>query len=235
MQIEFFCPRWGREEQDFRHFCRMVKLAGFDGVEMSLPLNEGVASELLGVLESYSLKLIAQHHETRLADYNDHVNEFRQRLTRLAEMKPLCINSQTGMDWFTPQQNIDLINIAGEIAGKYGIPVNHETHRSRFAFAAHVMPQYLELVPGMMLTLDISHWCAVAESYLHDQGDSVETVLRRTAHLHCRVGFPEGPQVADPFTDFWQNALDIHLGWWDTVVTHARKRGGKVFTITTGA
>ena len=118
------------------------------------------------------------------------------------------------------------------MAKKTGITICHETHRSRILFAAHVAKQYLDKNPQMRVTLDISHWCNVHESLLHDQEDTVQAVLKRVDHIHTRVGHPEGPQVNDPRAPEWENALKRHLGWWDKVV-EAKKKAGKQMTFLT--
>jgi hypothetical protein len=72
MEIKFYCPRWGCEEIEINTFCKMVKDAGFDGVEMSLPFDEIEKSTILNAIEKFDLRLIAQHWETLTADFDLH-------------------------------------------------------------------------------------------------------------------------------------------------------------------
>ncbi|WP_221930062.1 hypothetical protein [Fodinibius sediminis] len=76
----------------------------------------------------------------------------------------------------------------------------------------------MDQLPGLRLTLDISHWCNVHESLLDDQPEAVQMALKRTDHIHSRVGHPEGPQVTDPRAPEWKQAVERHFSWWDTVV-----------------
>jgi len=232
MKIEYYCPLWGRESQPFEAFCQNVREAGYDGAEMSLPLEERERDLRVSALKKAGLKLIAQHWETAHADFSDHKEEYETRLLNLAAAGPEFISSQTGKDWFSFEQNRELIALAGHVTAKTGVRILHETHRSKFSFAAHVTLPFLKKLPGLRLTLDISHWCSVAESFLEDQEEAVAAALTRTDHIHARVGFPEGPQVPDPFAPEWTQALERHLFWWDTAVNRARNEGREVFTIT---
>ena len=63
----------------------------------------------------------------------------------------------------------------------------------------------------------MSHWVCVAESLLEDQPEAMQLACDRTEHIHARVGYPEGPQVSDPFLPEWKQALEAHLVWWDRV------------------
>jgi len=232
MQIDFFCPIWGSENLDIKSFFIKVKDAGYDGVEMGLPMESERREEVLDLIKQSGLKLIAQHWETSSTDYEVHKNEYRQRLVNLASGRPLFINSQTGKDFFTYGQNAGLIQIADEVSNESGIKIIHETHRGKFSFAVHVTSQFLQNIPELRLGLDLSHWCNVAESYLDDQPEALNLALSRTDHIHARVGFPEGPQVPDPRVPEWKEALDMHVGWWSRVIDQRRESGWTQFTVT---
>ncbi len=233
MELKYFCPMWGSEELEKEAFFRKVKDAGYDGVEMGLPFNQNEKANILTLIEKYGLELIVQHWETATSNFHEHKEEFRLRLENLATAKSLFINSQTGKDYFTFEQNAELIEIAKEISNKYNIKIIHEIHRGKFSFAAHVMESYLKKLPGLRIGFDVSHWCNVAESFLQDQTDAVDLAISRTDHIHARVGFPEGPQVPDPRVPEWQEALQVHLGWWKKIIENNREAGRKVFTVTT--
>ena len=75
---------------------------------------------------------------------------------------------------------------------------------------------------NVRITLDVSHWVNVAESFLDDQPDAMELAIQRTEHIHARVGYPEGPQVSDPAAPEWNEALQHHLNWWDKIIERKR-------------
>jgi sugar phosphate isomerase/epimerase len=232
MKILFFCPRWGQENASWGVFLEKVKQSGYDGVEASLPLAEEEKEEMFNGLAKHGLQFIGQHWETVAPDFEEHKRAYRQRLESLAIVKPLFINSQTGKDYYSFQQNAELFRIADGIAKETGIPVFHETHRGKFSFAAHVTRHYLEQLPVLELTLDISHWCAVAETLLHDQSHAIEIAVTRTRHLHARIGHPQGAQITDPRAPEWNEALQFHLSCWDKVIDYQEKAGSERFTIT---
>ncbi len=231
-KLQFFCPHWGSESLRFDFFLNKVKQASYDGVEMSLPLDVQERNEMAALIQSHGLKLIAQHWETVDTDFDAHFFNYKRRLNNLASAKPLFINSQTGKDHYTFEQNSKLIEAASQISKDTGILVIHETHRGKFSFAAHVTKTYLEKIPGLQLCLDISHWCCVAETLLEDQPEAITKAIAHTKHIHSRVGFTQGPQVMDPRADEWHQTVQQHLNWWQRVVDSNAAKGHET-TITT--
>ncbi|MFN2458570.1 MAG: sugar phosphate isomerase/epimerase family protein [Chitinophagaceae bacterium] len=232
MQLLFFCPRWGQDHIPWDEFAKKTKQSGYDGVESGLNV-EGSDDELmLYELNKYDLQFIGQHWQTITPDFEQHYNEYEKRLRNLAAAKPLFINSQTGKDYYSFEQNKQLIDLASAISTETGIPIIHETHRGKFSFAAHITKDYLQKLPELKITLDISHWCTTAESLLDDQRKAVDLAIARTEHIHARVGFPQGPQITDPRSPEWNEALQFHLSCWDKVVERKRKEGTLSLTIT---
>lgn len=231
MKLKFFCPIWGSAALPYATFFSKAKAAGYDGVEMSLPMDEAAKQEITSLLAKHQLELIAQHWETLTADFEAHKTEYRARLVNLATANPKFINTQTGKDFFSFEQNSELLAIAEEVAGEYGVTIIHETHRGKFSFAAHIAADFIKQLPDLKLTLDISHWVAVAESWLEDQPEAVALGISRAVHIHARVGFPEGPQIPDPAAPEWQEALRTHTAWWQQVIDQRRGEGYTEFTI----
>jgi hypothetical protein len=232
MKLLFFCPRWGQEQVEWDVFSQRVKQAGYDGVEASLPFDEKGKALILNSLQKNGLQFIAQHYETIDKTFELHYKQYEERLLNLAGAKPLFINTQTGKDYYTFEQNAQLITLAGTISKDTGIKVVHETHRGKFSFAAHIASMYFKKIDDLRITLDISHWCNTAETFLHDQQEAVDLAISRTDHIHSRVGYPEGPQVSDPRAPEWEEALDFHLQCWDKVVAIKQKENAAYLTIT---
>ncbi|VGO21965.1 sugar phosphate isomerase/epimerase family protein [Pontiella sulfatireligans] len=233
MKLKYFCPLWGSEELEFDRFCEKVALAGYDGVEMSLPLNDAATTDArIKAMKKHGLEFLAQHHETSRPDLAGHLDECRQRFEWLAAAKPVLINSHTGRDWFGFEHNNRVINMARQVAQETGIVIVHETHRGRFGFSAAATRRFLEEHPDLRITADFSHWCNVSESLLQDQSDAVALAISRTDHFHARVGHIEGPQVTDPRAPEWSSELNVHLGWWDRIVEAHRERGSELLTVT---
>jgi len=232
MQIKFFCPRWGAESQSWDSFSKKVKDAGFDGIETLVPLDENEKNEIKDALKKQDLLLLGQYHQSFEKDIKTHLANYEKHLRNIAAMHPMAIDSQTGKDYFTFEENKQLFDLATRISKESGIPIYHETHRNKALFAAHVSKDILSRIPGLQITADFSHWCCVAESFLQDQQEAMALACSRAAHIHARVGHVEGPQVSDPRAPEWKTAVDTHLGWWDTIIDQRRKSGAKITTIT---
>ncbi|TAE46545.1 MAG: sugar phosphate isomerase/epimerase [Bacteroidetes bacterium] len=227
MSIQFFCPRWGSEQLEWEVFLDRVQEAGYQGVELGVT-RETQPAEMDALWDQIShrnMPIILQHWDTVEPDFLAYYDRFAAWLEKVKPYPVLRINSQTGRDFFTFEQNKALILLANEFAAANGITLSHETHRHKFNFAAHVTRTFLEAIPSLRITLDASHWVCVAESYLADQADTLKLAISRTDHIHARVGYPEGPQVPDPRVPEWQEALEAHLGWWDQIVALKQKQG----------
>jgi sugar phosphate isomerase/epimerase len=235
MNLKLFCPRWGSEGLSWDVFMKKVKAAGYDGIEYAIS-NE-VTNEELDLVwnkaEAHGLLIIMQHYATNDADFNRHHDNYATWFERLRDYKALKINSQTGRDIFSFEQNKALIGLAADYSENMGIDVCHETHRNKFSFAAHITKPYLTKIPSLKLTLDASHWVCVAETFLEDQQETMELALTRTEHIHARVGYTEGPQIPDPRDRRWNEAVSIHLAWWDKVIARKKKeKDNPIITIT---
>lgn len=232
MNVKFFCPRWGSENIPFSTFINMVMSEGYDGVEISLPDSVTIQKEYLALLAEKGIPFILQHHQTDKKTANEYISEFVSRLEMLADAKPLFINSQTGKDFFSFEDNCRIIEKADEVEVKSGIPILHETHRGKFSFACHVMPGYLDIFPQIKITADFSHWANVSESLLEHQQETIDRIIPNVYHIHSRVGYPEGPQVNHPGAPENKSFLERHLEWWDAIIDKRKKQGDTEFTIT---
>jgi len=232
MKLNFLCPVWGNK-LPFDDFVARVKGAGYDGIEMSLRFGDDAAKRrILKSIFDAELLYVGQHWETVTLDFEQHKNEYVRRLHNLADGKPLLIDSQTGKDFFTFDQNMELVKLARAFSKETGIHVVHETHRGKFTFAAHITEQFLLADPDLRIGADFSHWCNVAESLLENQESALSLAISRADHIHARVGFSEGPQIPDPRAAEWADVLSIHLGWWDRIVGRARQEGREFLCIT---
>jgi sugar phosphate isomerase/epimerase len=216
-------------------FCAKAKNAGYDGIEMWWPGTPAAQKELFDALHKHQLDIgfLAGGSDS---DPSKHFAQFKAMVDGAAYQtiqKPLYINCHSGRDFFPMEENSKFIDHTIRVSKETGIIICHESHRSRILFAAHVARQYLLKHPEMRMTLDISHWCNVHETLLHDQEETVQSAISRTDHVHARVGHPEGPQVNDPRAPEWEATVKRHLEWWDAVVQTKIKNGVNKLTILT--
>jgi sugar phosphate isomerase/epimerase len=229
--ILILATNWG-DRDSIEDFCRKIKDQGYDGLELWYPASEEARERLVNATREHGLVfgLLAAGSD---ADFPRHERQFASSLEGAIAMRPLYINCHSGRDIFSVDHNRRLVELTLELSRLSGVPIHHETHRSRMCYSAPVARHLLELLPEMTLTLDISHWCNVHESLLLDQEDTIEIALQRTRHIHARVGHAQGPQVSDPRAPEWQSAVDQHLAWWDRVVELRRQAGAPAVTFLT--
>jgi sugar phosphate isomerase/epimerase len=232
MDLQFFCPRWGSEELDWDSFCKKVKAAGYDGVEAGFPFEQKEIQQARDALHKYDLLLVGQYWQSFEKDLATHKLSYKKHLEHLATFNPIKIDAQTGKDYFSFDQNKELFDIAFNFTKETGILVAHETHRNKALFAAHVTKNFLEHIPGLRITADLSHWCNVAESFLEDQPEVLAMVPQHAIHIHARVGHTQSAQVTDPRHPEWQPALHQHLQWWKEIIYYHQRAGSPTFTIT---
>lgn len=225
-----FATNWGFSGS-WDEFCAKAKSAGYDGAEIWWPTDEKERSALFQAFSKHTLKIgfLTGSGET---DFAKHEAEFKKLLVDAAKAKPVYINCHSGKDYFTEEQKEKIINYSLQVSTDTGVPIYHETHRGRALYSAPVTAELMKKIPGLRLTLDISHWCNVHESYLGDQEETIALSLSRTDHIHARIGHPEGPQVSDPRAPEWSGAVKTHFDWWDKVVERKRKEGKSMTFLT---
>jgi sugar phosphate isomerase/epimerase len=231
--LKVFATNWGFQGNT-EEFCAKAKKEGYDGIEIWYPMEISGQDELFNILAKYSLDvgfLCGSLH----SGYDDNFKEFSAMVNAAAAntiKQPLYINCHSGKDYFTYEQNKSFIDHTVEASKTSGIKICHETHRSRILYAAPIGRYFMENNPALRITLDASHWCNVSESLLQEQTETMKMAIERTDHIHARIGHEEGPQVSDPRAPEWQNALNAHLAWWDSVVELKKKQGDTLTFLT---
>ncbi len=192
MRLEIFAPHWGSNALAPDEFIARVLAGGFDGVEMSLPLEKRERKAWTARIKQAGLGLIAQQWETIMhPGFTQHKAALAQYLRNACEAQPRFVNSHTGRDFYSFAQNLELIDLAEQIGREHGIAIHHEIHRARFSGHPMLLLPYLIERPGMTLTADLSHWCCACESLLEDQSEILARVLPFVRHVHARVGHAE--------------------------------------------
>jgi sugar phosphate isomerase/epimerase len=230
-ELLFFQTNWGFEGS-WEAFFLKTKSSGYDGVEVWLPKNARVQQEVSKGLKKHQLKVIYLCGTNKSLSFKESLLAYENDLKRAIVQKPYAINSHTGSDFFSFEQNMKFLKLANDLSNKYNIPIHHETHRGRFSYALPETKRYLNSDSAFRLTLDISHWMVVHESLLVKQQQLLDEVMERTDHIHARVGFEEGPQVNNPQAPEWDKALNRHLSIWESIILSHWKTG-KPMTITT--
>jgi sugar phosphate isomerase/epimerase len=163
---------------------------------------------------------------------SQHLGELEQQLEIAQALKPLKVTVITGSDSWPWEQQLPFWQQALALAEASDLPVSFETHRSRSLANPWAIGSYLETLPGLRLTADLSHWCVVAERLMEPELEPIRTMAPRVDHIHARVGHAQGPQVSHPFAPEHAEALEAHRRCWELFVAAQRYRGVRRLTFT---
>lgn len=221
LSLKFLCPRWGFETIPWNVFLKQVKEAGYDGIEWFPSGETCVTQEVLDLLKYYELDFsIVMAVIKPYTNFEQYLEDLRQDLNQLMEIRdefkaPLFFSAQTGREFFSDSQIQSCLTLCNEFQDHYRTPIYQETHRNKWSYAAHRVAPVLERNPDLKLTLDMSHWFCVSESYLEDQQTAVNIAITHARHIHARVGSTQSSQVWDPANAEYTEALDAHVRVWD--------------------
>ncbi|MEO6851391.1 MAG: sugar phosphate isomerase/epimerase [Mucilaginibacter sp.] len=238
MQIKYTCTSWGYEKLDAAALIDKIVDAGYGGIEVNMPVGGAFPGEFMtsyqALLKSKPgfIFIVQQLVNPDNESVEAYIHKLEKRLLEVVAYQPHFINSHTGKDHYSFDDNCRAIEAALNISAKTGMRILHETHRGRFSFHASTLLPYLEKFPEMELVGDFSHFCTVSESMLDDQQAILDQIISHVAHLHARVGSEQAPQVNDPFAPEWASHLERFAGWWDQIIAYHQSKGAKEFTIT---
>ena len=134
-------------------------------------------------------------------------------------MDPHHIICHGGVDAWSLEQAKDFYTEALGYEANIGIPVAHETHRSRLLHSPWQTAEILNAFPDLNTALDLSHWVVMAERLIDDQLATIELAASRAIHVDARVGHEQGPQVPDPRDPAWLSHVTSFEAWWDLAMT----------------
>ncbi|QDU72663.1 sugar phosphate isomerase/epimerase family protein [Mucisphaera calidilacus] len=232
MELQIFRHLWGVPDPLDVCIPRFVK-AGYDGIECASAekLPQGVTTDdLRGAIETHNLAYLAQTFTTG-DSVAEHVASFRAELDRVLPLNPVRIGCHSGWDRFPLKDAIDLYRELVRIEADLGIPVGHETHRSRIFYNPWTTRDVLMEVPEVKLVCDFSHWVCVCER-IPEEPEVFALAADRCMHLHARIGYAEGPQVTDPDAPEFAAERAAHEAWWQQIWAVQQERGESVTTVT---
>src|SRR4030095_2919752 len=238
MKLKFFCPRWGFENMPWESFLADVKEEGYSGIEWFPYSKKENYQQVIKLLQRHGLEFcivmtVAQHHDK----FRDYLSALKDQLHDLCsirnnDLSPLHVSAQTGREYFTEAQIEDCLECCAEVSRQSKVPIYQETHRNKWAYAAHVVYPFLKKYPDLPLTLDVSHWFCVSESYLEDQALAVEEAVKHARHIHARAGHVERQKVWEPAAPEYSEALEAHLKIWDKWIQTRMEDDAASCTIT---
>src|SRR5512146_2089033 len=90
---------------------RKIKEAGYDGVETAVPVDTGERQALRDLLDELGLDLIVQMYTVGKTP-EEHAASFEERYWRAAELRPRMVNSHTGKDFYSTDENLLILKRA---------------------------------------------------------------------------------------------------------------------------
>jgi hypothetical protein len=239
MNIKYICPHWGSENDSAEAFVEKVLAEKYEGIEINLPAHTSSFTkqfipkmeDLLSNNKDFVFilqQLTSPENET----VDSYIKKMEKSLSDLEAFQPGFINSHTGKDYYSFDDNCRVIEACLNFSIKKNVRVLHETHRGRFSFHATSLLPYLKKFPEMELAGDFSHFCTVSESLLQDQEEIVQQIIPHVSHIHARIGHEQGPQVNDPAAPEWQNHFNWFASWWQEIIINKEALGWNSFTIT---
>jgi hypothetical protein len=140
-------------------------------------------------------------------------------------IRPLHINSHSGSDHFSDAEAQSFFSVALSIEKELGLIVSHETHRGRILSSPFTTQRLLQEFSSLKLTLDLSHWVLVCERQISIDEPAMQLAIKRTWHIHARVGTPQHAQVTNPRTPTSSEHTCYFEAIWRRCIEHARETG----------
>ena len=204
-----------------------IAAAGYDGVECAVE-EIADAAKFKALLREHQLDCIPLIY----TEGENHLESFRRLVGLAAQYQPKKIVAHAGRDLMSFGQQVKFFEGALWIEKEFGIPIAHETHRRRPLFSPMNALEILLEFPEIKTNADLSHWCCVTESMLEDHAEAIELAASRAIHIHCRVGYENGPQVPDPRAPEWAAHLAKFEKWWKMIIAKHKNRSEEELTVT---
>lgn len=232
MKLLILCSNWGLQDLPMEEFFSRVVSSGYDGLDMAVPEDAKERKKFIHLLGEHHLRIVSHEYHAQGRTIEDFCKSFEYYLNISMECNPILINSHSGRDYFTTDEQLKVIDTAQEFSIKNNIRIVHETHRGRIGFSPYNARDLFALRPEMKITADFSHWVCVTESYLENCPGILDEAIKRTEHIHGRIGYTEGPQITDPRATEWETSTRLFMSWWDRIIDNKANSGYEVFTIT---
>jgi hypothetical protein len=140
------------------------------------------------------------------------------------------VNIHSGVDAWTMEETMDFLTFASNLVSQYEskFQITFETHRQRLFHSPYSTRDIFAAlqangITNILLNADLSHWYVVSER-VYDTTEArdktwwpnlLETIVApHCGFIHCRFGFAEGPQMADPSIPSCQAEVKRQIEYW---------------------
>lgn len=233
MKLLILCPQWGSTHLPLEDFFIKVKESGFDGIDTWMPEGKIERKRFISLLDEYQLSIVSHQHQAKGNSINEFCKSLEYYLSISMECNPLLINSHSGRDYFSMDEQLKVIDTVEEFSVKNNMVIAHETHRGRIGYSPYNAMDLFKQRPEMKITADFSHWVCVTESWLENSSAILEEAIKRTRHVHARVGYTQGLQIPDPRLSAWSEPVTFFMEIWKKIFDYQKSLNAKFMTITT--
>ena len=195
---------------------------GWDGVSAAMIAFQfepeiGSPDELASLCEQHGLGMSLMIH-TFGDSPAEHARDLDDGMRRAADLGPHHVICHGGVDAWDDTTAIGFLERALDLERELGVPIAHETHRSRLLHSPWQARRLLEALPDLRVALDLSHWVVMAERLIHDQAEAITLASERAIHVDARIGHAQAPQVPDPRDPAWDVERAAFETWWDQAI-----------------
>lgn len=174
---------------------------------------------------------------------DDHITDLEQQVAACCNLLGQVqndgfINVHAGVDAWTMEESIQFLTFASHLAAKSPFKVVIETHRQRlfgspFATRDILSRPEIAQLKGLRLNADLSHWFVACER-VFDPSEArdaewwpklLKSVAERCDYVHGRLGFAQGPQIADPSAKEYNRDVQLQLNNWVQMWKHQIANG----------
>lgn len=230
-RLEVLMSWWGmenlftdRNELSTREKVQMIAEAGYDGINGMIP-EKSEAEKWFQLLDEYNLSFSVNAYPKTIDDLQDFIQEAKQY------NQINFINTQVMRPFLTGNQAIDLLKEMQDLSDALDAGVFIETHRGTITQDLIRTVDYVNKIPNLNLTIDLSHYIVAGEmKEIDDEADFlIHQLLKHTSSIHARISNGEQIQVDVPHSE-WdvqkEGSLVNHFqSWWLTGMRNWHQEG----------
>ena len=205
----------------------MIAEAGFDGVCLDPSAAEIPEMRKLGPLyKEYGLSCMVNA-------FPYHEDDMQPLLEFARDFDACMVNVISGVMPIRPEEAVPVVQRWMGEAEEAGMPLLFETHRDGLLNDMYFTLQLMDLVPGMRLCADLSHFVVDRELRApvpeRDQA-YIESILDRSDCFQGRIATREQVQVPIDFPQH-QQWVEIFKSWWRYGMDQWRQRNADDATL----
>jgi len=213
-KIEVYQSLWGMTDLpsiempwNIMEQIRHIKQAGFDG---ALQFVDDFFEETLEI----SKAIIDSGLKLGISCVGYEIEDIASKIAYAKRAKAEFINIMVKHYFIVGQEAIMLLNEIIKQSIEMNFKVLIETHRGTITQDLIRTSEYIEAIPEMLLTLDLSHYIVSGEIGTPDRNveNYFEKLLQRAASIHIRVG--NGEQIQVPLNALDEIQYNNFIRWW---------------------